>query len=490
MDMKEVKVKKLKEQFKKTYLDTVKHANDIEKWIDSGNRKQGDIRRSIERLDSKYQSLLEIKNVLINQNSNEYIDLNKIEDELEFNKFEDKLSQKTEMTMNQIKEKIHNLYKLAKIQQPQRDDKQNKEFNNIELVTDIPGNEKALYYLEKRKGFLTKRKEHHRRKIFNIKESIIDKYYDIKSKLKHRKKEKINQNKNDKFINEYEEYCLEMQKGFLQKRIDKIVKRFSFTRKNNKEKNKKYKKVGRVSALFMASALALFGGTTVGESDANKIKESNNDKSYVDINKKEDNNFKKSLYFQALEETTTPSTVQETTIKTDEQIWNTHATSSTFTQPTTEVTETIKENNENQNTEKEEKIQNQQDNKNIEYKESADDVYILKANTIYTENSLGGGETGYISKDTKVKTYNRALVNTDKNGEKTILYVTNPGEKWEDYAKRQGQNYEEFKRNFENPNNQEMVSLDSENGESSYGWVEFNTLEQINKSKQKGETER
>ena len=108
MDMKEVKVKKLKEQFKKTYLDTVKHANDIEKWIDSGNRKQGDIRRSIERLDSKYQSLLEIKNVLINQNSNEYIDLNKIEDELEFNKFEDKLSQKTEMTMNQIKEKIHN----------------------------------------------------------------------------------------------------------------------------------------------------------------------------------------------------------------------------------------------------------------------------------------------------------------------------------------------------------------------------------------------
>ena len=219
MDMKEVKVKKLKEQFKKTYLDTVKHANDIEKWIDSGNRKQGDIRRSIERLDSKYQSLLEIKNVLINQNSNEYIDLNKIEDELEFNKFEDKLSQKTEMTMNQIKEKIHNLYKLAKIQQPQRDDKQNKELSNIELVTDIPENENGLYYLEKRKrmGFLTKKKEQHRRKIFNIKESIIDKYYDIKSKLKHRKKEKINQNKNDKVINEYEEYCLETQKVFYKK---------------------------------------------------------------------------------------------------------------------------------------------------------------------------------------------------------------------------------------------------------------------------------
>ena len=61
MDMKEEKVKKLKEQFKKTYLDTIKHANDIEKWINSGKRKQGDIRRSIERLNSKYQSLLEMK---------------------------------------------------------------------------------------------------------------------------------------------------------------------------------------------------------------------------------------------------------------------------------------------------------------------------------------------------------------------------------------------------------------------------------------------
>lgn len=100
MDMKEEKVKKLKEQFKKTYLDTIKHANDIEKWINSGKRKQGDNRRSIERLNSKYQSLLEIKKELINQNSNDYNFLNRVEDELEFNKFEHELSQKTEMNMS------------------------------------------------------------------------------------------------------------------------------------------------------------------------------------------------------------------------------------------------------------------------------------------------------------------------------------------------------------------------------------------------------
>lgn len=452
--MKEEKVKKLKEQYKKTYLDTVKHANDIEKWIDSGRRKQGDIRRSLQRLDSKYQSLLEIKKELINQNSNEHNYFNKIENELEFNKFEDQLSQKTEITMNQIKEKIQDLYKSAKIQQPRRYNKPSEGYyNNIELVTDIPGNENALYYLEKRKRFLTRKNERHIRKRLNIKELIIDKYYDIKY-------------------------------------------RFSRTRKNKKEENAKYKKVGKISALLMAGTLAIFGGTTVGESDANTIKESNNDKSYVDTNK--ENNFKKSLYVQALEETSTknnveettiPSTVQETTIKTNvpEETWSTQAT---VAQSTTKPTDLEKENNFNKNTSKEQKVQNQQENKNVDVKESLDDVYILKANTEYTENSLGEGATGQVFKDTKVKIYNRALIIIDEQGNKSILYVTNPGEKWEDYAKRHGQTYEEFKRNFENPNNQEMVSLDSEDGESSYGWVEFNTLERINKVKQRGEIDR
>lgn len=433
MDMKEEKVKKLQEQFKKTYLDTVKHANDIEKWINSGKRKQGDIRRSIERLESKYKTLLEIRKGLINQNSDKYIYLNRVENELEFNKLENQLSQKTEMTMDQIKEKIQNLYKSAKIQLPQKYNNSMEEYNKIELVTDIQGNEKGLYYLEKRKKSLMKRKEHHRRKIFNIKELIIDKYYYIKHRLENRKN----------------------------------------------EKNRKYKKVGRISALFMAGTLALFGGTTVGESNTDTVKNEKNEKSYVDINK-ENNEFKESLFVQALEETTNPNTVQETTVKMAKQkeTWNTQPT---FVQPTTEATEVKKENNinKNQSTKKEEKIQNQQDNKTTEYKESADDVYILKANTEYTENSLGEGTTGFVSRDTKVNIYNRALVKTDKQGNKSILKVTKVGQTWEEYAKDQGIDYKEFKTYIENnPNIKEMVSLDDVDG-NQLGWISKDKLEKV-----------
>lgn len=488
MDMKEEKVKKLKEQFKKLYLDTVKHANDIEKWINSGKRKQGDIRRSIERLNSKYQSLLEIKKELINQNSNDYNFLNRVEDELEFNKFEHELSQKTEMNMSQINEKIQNLYKSAKIQLPKRNNKQSEGYNNIELVTDIPGNEKGLYYIKKRKGFLSRRNEHHRRKIFNIKESIIDKYYDIKYRLKHRKKAKTSQNKNDEALSEYELYCIEMQKGYFRRRIDEIVRRFSYTRKNKKEKNNKYKKVGRVSALLMAGTLAIFGGTTVGESNRDSIKDVNNEKTYVDTNKGE-NDFKKSLTVQALEETTTknkveetniPSTVQETTIKTNKpkETWSTQAT---FTQTTTKPTELKKENNisKNQSIEKQDKMQNQKNDSITKNRETADSVYVLKANTKYTENSLGEGASGYVLKDTKVNIYNRALVKTDEQGNRCILNLTKAGQTWEDFAKEQGLDYKEFKAYIDNNRSiQEMVSLDDIDG-NQLGWVSKDKLKGV-----------
>ena len=222
MDMKEEKVKKLKEQFKKLYLDTVKHANDIEKWINSGKRKQGDIRRSIERLESKYQSLLEIKKDLINQNLNEdilnntsgknnNINLNRIENELKFNELENKIAKeyKIKTRMYQIQDKIEEFYQSIEVRQSGKTENEqinNYYDNNIELVYDIPGNENGLYYLEKRNG-------HHRRKIFNIKESIIDKYYDFKYRLKHRKKAKTSQNKNDVGLSEYEQYCMEIQKA-------------------------------------------------------------------------------------------------------------------------------------------------------------------------------------------------------------------------------------------------------------------------------------
>ena len=484
MDMKEEKVKKLKEQFKKTYLDTIKHANDIEKWINSGKRKQGDIRRSIERLNSKYQSLLEIKKELINQNSNDYNFLNRVEDELEFNKFEHELSQKTEMNMSQINEKIQNLYKSAKIQLPKRNNKQSEGYNNIELVTDIPGNEKGLYYIKKRKGFLSRRNGHHRRKIFNIKESIIDKYYDFKYRLKHRKKAKTSQNKNDVGLSEYEQYCAEMKKGPFKRKIEKIASRFSYTRKNKKEKNIKDKKVGKISALLMAGALALFGSTTAGESNTNTIKGSNNDKSYVDINKG-DNDFKKSLSVQALEEETTiSSTVQETTIITNrpEETWSTQAT---FAQTTTKPTELKKENkinknqSKNQSIEKQNKTQNQKNDSITKNKETADNVYVLKANTKYTENSLGEGASGYVLKDTKVKIYNRALVKTDEQGNRCILNVTKAGQTWEDFAKEQGLDYKEFKAYIDNNRSiQEMVSLDDIDG-NQLGWVSKDKLKGV-----------
>lgn len=519
MDMKEEKEKKLKEQFKKTYLDTVKHANDIEKWIDSGKRRQGDIRRSIQRLDSKYQSLLEIKKELKNQNSNEYTYLNKKEEEMEFNKFEYELSQKTEMTMNQMKNKIvvfHKLIESRQLEQTENDTGQikneitpnktpnilkenklvNKYYDNkIETVYDIPGNEKGLYYLEKRKGFLTRRNEYHRRKIFNIKELIIDKYYDFKYKLKHRKKAKINQNKNDEGLSEYEQYCMEIQKGYFRKRIDKIARKISYKGKTNlqrykkknvnQEKNKKevnsiYKKVGRMATVLMAGTLALFGGTTVGESDADTIKKSNNDKSYVDINKVE-NNFKKSLYVQALEEETTiPSTVQETTIITNrpEETWSTQAT---FAQTATKPTELKKENktNKNQSIDEQDKTQNQKNDLIIKNKETADDLYVLKANTKYTENSLGEGASGYVLKDTKVNIYNRALIKMDKNGNRSILNVTKVGQTWEDFAREQGIDYKEFRVYIDNNRSiQEMVSLDAVNGDQ-LGWVSKDKLEKV-----------
>ena len=502
MDMKEEKVKKLKEQFKKIYLDTVKHANDIEKWINSGKRKQGDIRRSIERLESKYQSLLEIKKDLINQNLNEdilnntsgkhnNINLNRIENELKFNELENKIAKeyKIKTRMDQIQDKIEEFYQSIEVRQSGKTENEAKQIknkgeqtnklkqlkeneqinnyydNNIESVYDISGNENGLYYLEKRNG-------HHRRKIFNIKESIIDKYYEIKYRLENRKKEKISQNKNNEDISEYEQYCAEMKKGPFKRRIEKIASRFFYTRKNKKGKNIKYKKVGRISALLMAGALALFGGTTAGESNANTIKNSDNDKSYVDINKGE-NDFKKSLYVQSLEETTNPSKVKETTVKMDKQkeIENTQQN---FVQPTTEATQS--KINRNQNEKREEKMQNKVNNKTIEYKESADDVYILKANEWYTENSLGEGASGYVSKDKKVKKYNSAFVNTKDN---KILYVTEVGQTWEEFTKKQGIDYEEFKNYIDNnPDIKEMYSLDDLYG-NQLGWVSKDKLEKV-----------
>lgn len=507
--MEEKKVIKLKEQFKKTYLDTVKHENDIEKWIQSGKRKKGDIRRSIQRLETKYQKLCELVENLEDQKRKDGLsipdseikknkNLYKIKRELESKEIEEELTKNYGISLNQIKNKIDKLYISAKLKPSNNNIKQ-----NIELVTDIPGNEKGLYYIEKRKIF--QRRGHQERKVFNVKERFREKFYGIKDRIAKNNIEKLNNNE-EKLKNEYEQYSLKNQRGFFMRRIDNIGLKFSNAKNNilhkfkniksrleNKRKNRdenKHKKVGRISALLMAGTLAMLGSTTVGESNSKPINNDKNDKTYVDTNK-EENNFKKSLAIQALEETTNPSTEQETTIKIGEsnEIWSTQVAKSNYTQQNNkpEESENVRNINNNQSNIKTDKT----NNIIKENKKNADEVYVLRANELYTENSLGGGASGRVSKDTKVKIYNRALVKEDEQGNRVILNVTRPGQNWEDYCKENNLDYNKFINSIKNNSNiQEMVSLDSENGESSYGWVEFNTLEQIKTVEQRGEIDR
>ena len=59
--MKEAPIKKRKIKFNQLYINTIKHEEDIRRWIESGKRKKGDIRRSLEGLDNKFQELFELK---------------------------------------------------------------------------------------------------------------------------------------------------------------------------------------------------------------------------------------------------------------------------------------------------------------------------------------------------------------------------------------------------------------------------------------------
>ena len=58
------RISMLQRKYNKIYLDILKHSNDIERWISIGNRKSGDIRRSLEKLDDKYNQLCEVKTKL------------------------------------------------------------------------------------------------------------------------------------------------------------------------------------------------------------------------------------------------------------------------------------------------------------------------------------------------------------------------------------------------------------------------------------------
>lgn len=59
--MKEDAIRKRKIKFNQLYINTIKHEEDVRRWIESGKRKKGDIRRSLEGLDDKYNELANLK---------------------------------------------------------------------------------------------------------------------------------------------------------------------------------------------------------------------------------------------------------------------------------------------------------------------------------------------------------------------------------------------------------------------------------------------
>ena len=394
--MEEEKVKKLKGQFKKVYLDTKKHEADIEKWIRSGKRKKGDIRRSLQKLSSKYQNLIEVKRKLEERGIEEK---SVIQDESQ--------------SLLQIEDNIKKLNKMANTDSSQNNEKDNNYHKKIELVNDIQG---GIFYTEtiKKNKMYFKSIHNYRRKIKGFKKSI--------SRL------------------------------------------FSVINRKNKKNVNKYKKVGRISAMLMAGALAIFGGTTAGESDP-KTNESNT-KSYVDTvdATKANNEFKNSLFVQVLEDSKcSENAYHDTTIIVENK--------EKATNP-----QNIEKNKVNNKKNYQEKT----NNINMENEESADNVYTVRRNTKYTEISTGNGKEGYFLRDTSVIIYNRALVKTDRQGNKSILNVTKAGQTWKEFAEEQGINYKEFKSYFENnPNIQEMVSIDREDGKESYGWVSKDKLEKV-----------
>ncbi len=354
--MKDEKIKQLQKQFNNVYLDTIKHCQDIEKWIKLGNRKQGDIRRSLNRLTKKYESLCELKTELGKNHITEQEALNHVS------------NYKNQVNLAQIKDKMEALYDLAGLK------KQTKPIygKDIELITDIPINMPLFI------------------------ESSKEKSLTIKIKQKFEK---------------------------MKDKIQTMVSHFSNSRQKNKKTKGRLAK--RIASLAMASSLAFFGSVTTGE-NTSKLEGIDHHKSYTDTNH-EKNDFKDSIYMQALENT-----------------------------EETKVTDTI------------------------EKDKSTEDVFLVHANTTYTEVSDGSGNSGYFAKDTKVKLYNRALIKTCEDGSKKILKATKVGQTWQEFAEEKGIDYKEFKEYIENNENiQECVSIQSEDEKTLYGWLSIDELERI-----------
>ena len=347
-------------RFKKLYIDTAKHEQDIRRWIKDGIRKKGDIRRSLEGLESKYQ------------------ELRTINDEL------------TEITY----------------------------FNNFRKTE-----QKNMIQLNK-----------------NIEELFAREQIERKNAPNKEKEQKNNENKNVELISD-------IKAGHA----------------NKKEKKKFFdlKKIGkRVATFAIAVLMTAFSGVRAGEKNNEKRIDTNEKNSYTDVNKEiEKESFRRNLYVDA------------------EEVFS---NKKDFQKADTQTEKSKASNIENKNT----NINKNEENI-IKFNDS--NYYIAKANTMYTEVSDGSGKTGYFSEDTEVRVYNRALVKTDKNGNKRILKSTKVGQTWKQYAEENDLDYNEFIQYINNNNIQKYVSLDSADGENEYGWVLENSLQEIEKT---GEIER
>lgn len=450
------KSKQLQKQFNKVYIDTIKHCQDIEKWIKSDKRKQSDIRRSLDRLTKKYVSLCELKTELVKNNITEEDALNNIP------------NYKNMGNLAEIKSKIETLYSSVGLIQPIKSMYDEK----IELAEDIlvgvntEPEEKIKFEYDDRdfvigipaENDIEKNKQIDHDFIFNIPEEETSKR--IKSMYNNEKlaSDISNSKKEDTPLvlekMKQKSLIIKVKEKFgkIKEKIKNIASDFRNSKKNNPKSKGRLAK--RMAALGMALTMGFLGSATVGE-NMSKSDDTKNNKSYTDTNH-ENNDFKDSIYNQALKAT-------EETKATVDVIENTKNTENVQ-----ESAEYQEENNE------------KQENKKVIEKENSEELFLARANTQYTEVSDGSGNSGYFVKDTKVKVYNRALIKICEDRSKKILKATKVAQTWEQYAEEKGIDYKEFKEYMENNENiHECVSIQSEDGKTLYGWLSIDELENI-----------
>ncbi len=148
-------IDQLQKKYNKTYMDILKHQKDLERWIKAGNRKKGDIRRSLLRLDAKYEQLCLIEKKLKSHWVREEDILKGLPSNI------------PNYRLSTIKNKNSSLYRYANIEQPIKynDTIENRYGRNIDIIEDIPSsfkvrnNEKSVKFIDRVKNKFLKVKK-------------------------------------------------------------------------------------------------------------------------------------------------------------------------------------------------------------------------------------------------------------------------------------------------------------------------------------------